>query len=95
MHIETDDLAAAWFRHENGVRGQWWVSRVSPPGAPRGLLEVIGPQGALRASLSRGVRDVLEQSTPADPDWRPVDLPGEQPQASPMPSALERMMQEL
>ena len=75
MEIETDDVAAAWFRHETGVRGQWWLSRASPPFVGRnGLLEVIGTEGALRASLSRGVRDFLEISSPRQPDWQPVQL---------------------
>lgn len=90
IDIETDDVAAAWFRHENGVRGQWWVSRVSPAAAPNGLLEVIGPDGALRASLSRGSRDFLEISTPRQPEWQRVTLPG--PASDGSPHALSAMM---
>jgi predicted dehydrogenase len=75
VEVETDDVAAAWFCHENGARGQWWISRVTPSYVRNGLLEVIGPSGALRASLSRGSRDMLESSTPSQPDWRPVELP--------------------
>jgi predicted dehydrogenase len=75
MPIETDDVAAAWFRHENGIRGQWWVSRATPPSGQNGLFEIIGRAGALRASLSRGVRDFLEISSPQHPEWQPVKLP--------------------
>ncbi len=31
--VETDDLAAAWFRFVSGVRGQWFASRITPPRA--------------------------------------------------------------
>ena len=32
--------------------GQWFISRVTPPFADNGYVEVIGPEGALKASLS-------------------------------------------
>jgi predicted dehydrogenase len=70
----SDDLAAAWYRHESGIRGQWFVSRVTPPFTRNGFVEVAGPSGALRASLSRGSIDVLERSTPTQPDWQPIPL---------------------
>ncbi len=72
--VETDDIAAAWFRHESGVRGQWFISRATPPYTQNGYLEVIGPEGALRAGLSRGKVDVLEVSTPTQPDWKELPL---------------------
>lgn len=72
--VETDDIAAAWFLHENGVRGQWFVSRCTPAFSDNGYLEVIGPQGALKASLSRGSVDVLKASSPARPEWEELPL---------------------
>lgn len=72
--VETDDLAAAWFRHSSGVRGEWFLSRITPPHGERAWVEVIGPEGALRASLSRGNIDRLERSHPDDPDWSRLPL---------------------
>ena len=81
--IETDDLASAWFIHENGVRGQWFGSRVSPTLAERSFLEVIGDEGALRASLSRGGVDMLRISTPSKPTWDDLCLPDKADDESP------------
>jgi predicted dehydrogenase len=75
--IETDDMAAAWFRSEGGVRGQWFIGRVTPPFAERGYLEVIGPEGALKAGLSRGSVDILKVSRPLQPEWKELPLPDE------------------
>lgn len=75
--VETDDMAAAWFRHQNGVRGQWFISRVTPPYTENGYLEIIGQEGALKASLSRGKMDVLKISRPAKPEWEEWPLPAE------------------
>ena len=73
-NVETDDLAVVSFCHDNGVHGQWFFSRVSPKFAENGYVEVIGPQGALKASLSRGTVDVLKVSVPADPEWKELRL---------------------
>ncbi len=81
--VETDDIAAAWFVSERGVRGQWFASRVTPAFDERAHVEVIGPEGALRASLSRGSVDVLRVSTPARPAWKEVPLPEEARDMSP------------
>jgi predicted dehydrogenase len=75
--VETDDVAAAWFRHESGVRGQWFISRATPSYTDNGWLEVIGQEGALKASLSRGKVDVLKMSRPTRPDWDELPLPDE------------------
>ena len=88
--IDTDDLAAAWFRHRNGVRGQWFVSRVTPPFAERGYLEVIGPEGALKAGLSRGSVDYLKASSPQRAEWEELPLPEEA--GDKKPHSLGRMM---
>ena len=73
VRVETDDLAAVWFRHENGLRGEWFISRITPPFARKGFLEVIGPEGALKAGLSRGSVDRLRVSRPTSQRW--IDLP--------------------
>jgi predicted dehydrogenase len=75
--VETDDVAAAWFRHENGARGQVFMSRATPAVTEKSYLEVIGPQGALRASLSRGSVDIIKVSRPAKPEWEELPLPDE------------------
>ena len=75
--VETDDMAASWFCHDSGVRGQWFISRVTPPFTANGSVEVIGPEGALKASLGRGKVDVLKVSCPGEPAWRDLPLPDE------------------
>ena len=76
-NVETDDIAAAWFVHESGIRGQWFASRATPIIGDRSYLEVIGPEGALKASLSRGSVDVLTFSSPTRPAWEELPLPEE------------------
>ncbi len=73
--VETDDIAAAWFRYANGARGQWFISQATPPLTENGYLEVIGTEGALKASLSRGTIDVLKVSSPEQPTWEELLLP--------------------
>jgi predicted dehydrogenase len=75
--IETDDIAAAWFRFINGTRGQWFISRATPPFTENGFLEVIGQEAALKASLSRGKWDTLKISSPRRPAWEELPLPDE------------------
>jgi len=81
--IETDDFAAAWFVHESSVCGQWFASRATPSFDEKAYLEVIGQEGALRASLSRGSVDVLRVSTPTRPAWEELPLPQEARDKSP------------
>lgn len=88
--IETDEIAAAWFRHASGLRGQWFIGRITPPFAEKGYLEVIGPEGALKAGLSRGGVDRLRVSRPSDPDWKDLQLPLEASDGQ--PHSLGRMM---
>lgn len=73
--VETDDIAAAWFLHECGVHGQWFASRATPRSGENGWLEVTGPEGALRASLSRGTVDRLQVYRPNQTSWEPLPLP--------------------
>ena len=88
--VETDDLVNAWIRHSNGLRGQFFLSRVTPPFAPLGYLEIVGDQGALKAALSRGGVDFIKASSPAAPEWQDLPLV---PQASDgQPHALGLMM---
>src|SRR5207248_3212832 len=73
--VETDDIAAAWFRHESGCRGEWFMSRATPSHAENGYMEVVGPEGALQAALSRGNVERLLLSRPTAQAWQEVPLP--------------------
>lgn len=75
--VETDDIAASWFVFKNGVQGQWFASRASPYSNEKAYIEVIGQNGALKASLSRGVVDTLKVSRPTQHAWENVPLPEE------------------
>jgi len=88
--VETDDLANIWLQHVSGVRGQLFVSRITPPFAQIGYLEIIGREGALKAALSRGGVDFLTASRPTSPEW--VDLPLPAEAADKQPHALGIMM---
>lgn len=77
IDVETDDIVNAWTRNNHGLRGQFFISRVTPPFAELGYLEVIGNKGALKAALSRGGVDFLKFSTPESPEWNNVPLPQE------------------
>jgi predicted dehydrogenase len=77
VHEETDELVAAWFTQADGIRGQWFLGGMTPPFAEYGYLEVIGVEGALKASLSRGTIDILKVSTPSRPAWEELPLPGQ------------------
>jgi predicted dehydrogenase len=65
--VDTDDLAHVWFRTSQGVQGEFRSSRVTPSRGDSGFLEVVGNQGALMASLSRGDRDELRLLRPGAP----------------------------
>jgi len=73
--VETDDMAGALFRFASGARGEWFMSRITPPHADNGYLEVIGPEGALQAALSRGNTERLRVSRPGAPAWEDLPLP--------------------
>lgn len=77
MISATDDLATAWFTHENGIQGQWFASRVMPWFGEKAHIEVVGDGGTLRASLSRGSVDVLRVADPSKPGWQELSLPEE------------------
>jgi predicted dehydrogenase len=88
--LGTDDFATAWFHHESGVQGQWFASRVMPSCGEKSHIEVVGHEGALRASLSRGTVDVLRRSRPSKAEWEELPLPPEAREKS--PSCLNLMM---
>jgi predicted dehydrogenase len=73
--VETDDIAGALFQYRDGVRGQVFVSRVTPSLGPKGFVEIIGRDGALRAMLSRGSVDLVQRSSPQNSMWEEVPLP--------------------
>jgi predicted dehydrogenase len=76
--VETDDIAAAWYRCGAGVRGEWFASRASPSSlGGRAYVEVVGTEGALRASLSRGPKESLTISRPDAPEWVDLCLPAQ------------------
>jgi predicted dehydrogenase len=73
--VDADDLFNAWLQHTDGARSQVSVSRITPSFTSNGWLEVVGPEGALKAALSRGGLDVLRASSPRAPEWVDVALP--------------------
>jgi predicted dehydrogenase len=75
VDVETDDFVNCWMRFADGAMGQWCVSRVTPPFAEYGYVEVVGTHGALKASLSRGRIDILKSSQLQDAPWKDVPLP--------------------
>lgn len=89
-NVETDDLVNAWLRHQSGVSSQIFLSRVTPPFAELGYLEIVGDKGALKASLSRGGVDRLKASSPTSPEWLELPLPAEASEG--LPHALPKMM---
>jgi predicted dehydrogenase len=74
-HVETDDIASAWFVCRDGIQGQLFASRATPNSGDKAYMEVVGRDGALRASLSRGAVDMLRVSRSTQPAWEVVPLP--------------------
>jgi predicted dehydrogenase len=72
--VETDDLAAVWFRFASGAHGQWFASRITPPRAEN-YVQVVGTEGALEALLSRGRLDALRVARPGVAGWEELPLP--------------------
>lgn len=77
LHVETDDIASASFICRDGVQGQLFASRATPNSGDKAYLEIVGREGALKASLSRGSVDVLQVSRPTQPIWETILLPKE------------------
>jgi predicted dehydrogenase len=87
--VDTDDLAHVWFRTAGGVAGEFRSSRVTPAHGEGGYLEVIGDEGSLMASLTRGDGDRLQLFRP-DRSVEEIPLPEEA--RSGEPYALGHMM---
>ncbi len=75
--VETDDIASAWFVCRDGIQGHLFASRATPNSGDKAYVEVVGREGALRASLSRGSKDMLRVSRSTKPAWELVPLPAE------------------
>ncbi len=88
--VETDDIASAWFACRDGIQGQLFASRATPNSGDRAYVEVVGREGALRASLSRGSVDVLRVSRSTHPEWTNIPLP--EGASDGTPHCLELMM---
>ena len=82
--VDTDDIAGAAFLcgPGPGIRGEWLMSRATPAPAENGFVLVVGREGALRASLSRGQRDSL-QFCPPGGAWEALPLPSAGPAGEP------------
>ena len=89
VQVDSDDLAHVWLRTADGVQGEFRSSRVTPSHGDSGFIEVVGDQGALIASLSRGNHDTLRLLRPSG-TTEEVALPPES--SSGEPYALGRMM---
>ncbi|HXT51772.1 MAG TPA: Gfo/Idh/MocA family oxidoreductase [Thermoanaerobaculia bacterium] len=87
--VETDDHAMAWLRFSSGVRGHWHVSRITPT-RENAFVQVIGREGALEATISRGRSDRLRAVATGSNEWRELPLPEEASRGG--SHALMRMM---
>lgn len=76
--VETDDQAMAWLRFASGARGHWHVSRITPT-REDAFVQVIGREGALEATISRGRSDRLRAipTGAGSREWRELPLPEE------------------
>ncbi len=72
--VETDDVATVKLRHESGVRGECFASRLAAAKQPN-YVEVLGTEGALHALISRGGFDALRRF--GQREWHDVRLPDE------------------
>jgi len=87
--VDSDDLAACWFRTSGGVSGQFFSSRVTPSRGANGYFEVIGETGALYAATTRGGGDALRLLRPGAAE---MELPLPEESHSKQDYALGRMM---
>ena len=81
--VETDDIASAWFVCRDGIQGHLFASRATPNSGDKAYIEVVGREGALRASLSRGSIDMLRVSRSTQPAWELVPLPAAASEGTP------------
>ena len=87
--VETDDHAMAWLRFAAGAHGHWHASRITPT-REDAFVQVIGRDGALEATLSRGRSDRLRAVATGSRDWRELPLAEEASRGG--SHALMRMM---
>jgi predicted dehydrogenase len=71
---ETLDFATALLRTAGGAQGQFTVSKVTPARDPLPFIQVVGEEGALWASLTRGQEEFLRRIRPGG-GWEELDLP--------------------
>jgi predicted dehydrogenase len=74
--VESDDIAAVWFRFVSSASGHWYASRITPLQRRNHVL-VVGREGALEAYLSRGGFDALRQLRRDSLTWEELTLPNE------------------
>ena len=86
---ETDDQAMAWLSFASGARGHWHASRITPT-REDAFVQVIGREGALEATISRGFNDRLRAVSTGSREWSELALPAEASDGR--PHALMRMM---
>jgi predicted dehydrogenase len=55
--VTNDDYASAYFRAESGLAGEFVVSRITQSRGVQAELEVVGKEGTLRITISRGHGD--------------------------------------
>jgi predicted dehydrogenase len=87
--VETDDIATVCLRFASGIGGHWIASRITPH--VHNYVQVVGREGALEASLSRGGVDALRRTRPGLDGWEDLSPPGAARDGH--PHALYRMMQ--
>jgi predicted dehydrogenase len=66
--VVTEDVAGAEMRFRSGASGVWQASRVAPSRAGNHV-QVLGSEGVLEASLSRGRHDALRRARPSPQGW--------------------------
>ncbi len=71
---ETLDMANVLVRTAGTAQGHVIVSRITPPHATPDFMQVVGEEGALWTSFSRGQDEFLRVSRPGG-NWEEVDLP--------------------
>lgn len=86
---ETLDMAAILVRTASDAQAQITVSRITPPHQEAEFIQVVGEDGALWASLTRGQGEFLRRMRPGG-QWEEVALPAEAKDGQ--PHAMFRMM---
>lgn len=71
---ETLDMAAILVRTAGAAQGQITASKITPPQLTPDSIRVVGPEGALWATLTRGQQESLRRLRPGG-NWEDVGLP--------------------